>query len=239
MVYTIHRNIDIASSKVERNIDITSKVVFTTATVADLTKASNQNLFYWMKSRLYRPSGRPSTGRGSPRHYTFRDIVAIRMIVELRKQGCSLQKIRKAINYLKSNYPNESDDQMLARVTLLTDGTEVYIVTSADEIMNVISKQLVMFIVPLGKYIVETKQQIKDLPMEWTEPVKISGETYHLRVTRDIEDGGFVVQCKELPGALSQGDTAEEALNMGKDAIRTVLKFVAKRQAGRRRVKAG
>ncbi|HIJ06165.1 MAG: Uncharacterized protein XD87_0354 [candidate division WS6 bacterium 36_33] len=37
------------------------------------------------------------------------------------------------------------------------------------------------------------------------------------------EDGGFTVQCVEIPGAISQGDTRQEALDNIKEAIELVL----------------
>ena len=40
---------------------------------------------------------------------------------------------------------------------------------------------------------------------------------------KEDEDGGYSVQCVELPSAISQGDTREEALENIKDAIRLVL----------------
>jgi predicted RNase H-like HicB family nuclease len=37
------------------------------------------------------------------------------------------------------------------------------------------------------------------------------------------EEGGFTVQCVEIPGAISQGETREEALANIKEAIELVL----------------
>lgn len=36
-------------------------------------------------------------------------------------------------------------------------------------------------------------------------------------------EGGFVAQCIELPGAITQGETEEEALENIQDAIRLIL----------------
>ena len=46
---------------------------------------------------------------------------------------------------------------------------------------------------------------------------------YTVKLTEDKEDGGYTVQCVELPGAISQGDTIEEALENIKEAILLVL----------------
>jgi len=37
------------------------------------------------------------------------------------------------------------------------------------------------------------------------------------------EEGGFTAQCVEVPGAISEGDTVEEALGNIEDAIAEVL----------------
>ncbi len=40
------------------------------------------------------------------------------------------------------------------------------------------------------------------------------------------EEGGYSVQCLELPGAISQGETKEEALKNIREAIELVLEVV-------------
>jgi len=39
------------------------------------------------------------------------------------------------------------------------------------------------------------------------------------------EEGGYTVRCLELPGAISQGETKEEALENIKEAISLVLEI--------------
>lgn len=42
------------------------------------------------------------------------------------------------------------------------------------------------------------------------------------------EEGGYVVFCPALPGCVSQGETAEEALEMIKDAIQGYIESLKK-----------
>ena len=42
-------------------------------------------------------------------------------------------------------------------------------------------------------------------------------------VLEPAEEGGYTVQCLELPAAISQGETKEEALKNIKEAIELVL----------------
>lgn len=46
------------------------------------------------------------------------------------------------------------------------------------------------------------------------------GLPYTIELWRTPDEGGWVVQAKELPGCVSQGETAEEALEMIQDAMR-------------------
>ncbi len=41
------------------------------------------------------------------------------------------------------------------------------------------------------------------------------------------EEGGYTVQCQELPGAISQGETKEVALENIKEAIGLVLEVLS------------
>jgi len=42
-------------------------------------------------------------------------------------------------------------------------------------------------------------------------------------VLREEREGGYSVQCLELPGAISEGDTKQDALNNIKEAIQGYL----------------
>ncbi|MGH2585589.1 MAG: type II toxin-antitoxin system HicB family antitoxin [Dehalococcoidia bacterium] len=46
---------------------------------------------------------------------------------------------------------------------------------------------------------------------------------YTVILTPDPEDGGYVVTVPTLPGAITQGETIEEALENAVDAIRLVV----------------
>jgi len=167
--------------------------------------------------------------------------VAVKTIFKLRERGCPLQTARKAISYLKRHYPSGSGSKRLASLTLITDGHKVYMLTSERQVMEVVTHQHV-WSVPLGLLIRETREEVKALAAEWTEEVKVAGKTYRLDVIREANTETYTVQCRELPGAIEQADTSEQAIANGKSAIRSVLKFVARRQrrAGRtKRVQAG
>jgi antitoxin HicB len=48
---------------------------------------------------------------------------------------------------------------------------------------------------------------------------------YPVKLTPDKESGGFVVTFPDIPEAMTQGETVEEALEMAQDALETALDF--------------
>lgn len=214
---------------------------FTTGMVTDLAGATWRQLDSWARSGLLRPSAKAAAGKGTRRLYTFRDVVAAMTVVELRRHGCPLQRVKKAVRRLRRDFPDESNTDLLSRLTLLTDGESVYLLTAPDEIVEVVTRQSV-WAVALGRLVLEARKKVAALPMEWTHRVKVRGQPYTLRVTRDRESGGFMVQCVELPAALSEGETIDEAVTNGTDAIESVLAFLERRDRqaeGAVRAKAG
>ena len=43
--------------------------------------------------------------------------------------------------------------------------------------------------------------------------------TYPVTLTEDLIDGGYIVTCRDIPEAITQGDTVEEALSASADAL--------------------
>jgi antitoxin HicB len=48
---------------------------------------------------------------------------------------------------------------------------------------------------------------------------------YPVKLTPDKESGGYVVTFPDIPEAITQGETVEEALEMAQDALETALDF--------------
>jgi len=47
--------------------------------------------------------------------------------------------------------------------------------------------------------------------------------TYAVKLTPDKDDGGYVVTCRDLPEAITQGDTTEEALAEAADCLEEAI----------------
>jgi DNA-binding transcriptional MerR regulator len=206
---------------------------FSTSSAAKITGASVRMLDHWARSKLLPPSGREANGQGSRRSYTFQDLVSIRAILDLREGKCPLQKIRAAVKALRSLNPELSNSQTLSRLTLLTDGKQVFLLTDERQAMEVLTRQMV-WSVPLGRRIMETADRVEKLPQVWTEEMTVADRTFHLRISDDRNGKGFTAYCRELPGTLQRGRTPSEAVRKSRKAIEDVLAFMKRENASER-----
>ena len=47
--------------------------------------------------------------------------------------------------------------------------------------------------------------------------------TYPVKLTRDHKDGGYVVNCRDIPEAITQGDSIEHALSEAEGALQAAI----------------
>lgn len=96
-----------------------------------LTNCSLHQLRYWDRVDLVRPSIQSTGGRpGVRRLYSFRDLVALRVVRSLLDNGMSVQRVRRAWDYLRRNADMETH---LADVKLVTDGVSIFRVAHDDD----------------------------------------------------------------------------------------------------------
>src|SRR3954467_5340859 len=62
-----------------------------------------RQLDYWARTDLLRPSLVDAQGSGTQRRYSYRDLVALKVIKSLLDAGVSLKQARTAIEYLRDN----------------------------------------------------------------------------------------------------------------------------------------
>lgn len=104
---------------------------FTAQQATRLTNCTPHQLRYWDKVGLVEPSSQQTGGRpGRRRLYTFRDLVALRVVKSLLDNGMSVQRVRRAWDYLRRT---ADMDTHLAEVRLVTDGHTIFAVTHDDE----------------------------------------------------------------------------------------------------------
>jgi DNA-binding transcriptional MerR regulator len=92
-----------------------------------------RQLDYWTRTGLVMPSIQAATGSGSQRLYSFNDLLQLKVVKSLTDAGASLQKVRQAIDYVRTNL---ADDW--SRVTIVTDGSGVYACTSDAQVVDLL-----------------------------------------------------------------------------------------------------
>ncbi|MDO8445635.1 MAG: MerR family transcriptional regulator [Deltaproteobacteria bacterium] len=193
-------------------------MAFNTKTVIKVTGLTMRQVDYWDRTHFIKPSLKEASGYGTARLYSFKDLVQLKSAKTLIDQGLSLQKIRKAITYLKKNFPDI--ERPLAEMRLLTDGNTIFVLTADKKVMlDTLSRGQLVFSLAVGEIIEELKGVVGKISEDREYKVSVKGKPYKVILHPDLEDGGFWVECPALPGCSSQGDTVEEALEMIKDAI--------------------
>ena len=202
---------------------------FNTNMVCKLTGLTKRQIDYWDRIHFIKPSIREASGYGSIRLYSFTDLVQLKVASTLKDKGLSVQKIRKSINYLKKTFPEV--EKPLAEMKLITDGETIFVLTEKKQvILDTLSKGQIVMSIAIGEIIEELKGEVQKISRERKYKIKVMVKSYEVILHPDLEDGGFWVECPELPGCASQGDTIEEALDMIKDAIYGHLEVLAERK---------
>ena len=189
--------------------------------VKEITGVSRMQLQHWDRTGIVRPSIKIGAGKGSRREYSFKDLVQLKVAKKLREEGISLQKIRKALEFLGKNFPDVKAP--LAELRFLTDGVDLFILTDSPEIILDALKGQFVFSFALGEMISGLKGAIKQLAIPKEEKVFVGDRDFTAVLTPDLEEGGYTVTCKEIPAAISQGETIQEAIDKVTDAIELCL----------------
>ena len=121
---------------------------FTVPQAVGLTGCTPHQLRYWDQVGLLRPSMQRSEGRqGKARMYSFRDLVALKVIRSLLDGGMSLQQVRRAYSYMRQHAGLEHH---LSEVKLVTDGRSIFEVCRTDgEILDALKKGQMAFCVAI------------------------------------------------------------------------------------------
>lgn len=174
---------------------------------------------YWDRTNFIKPSINEASGYGSTRLYSFADLIQFKVAKFLRDHGLSLQKIRKTLNFLRKHLPEI--EKPLAQLRFLTDGETIFILTNKNKkIIDTLKKGQYVFAIAIGELINDLKGKTSKMAMDRVYMVNVSKRRFKVILHPDLEDGGYWVECPELHGCSSQGDSVEEALDMIRDAIK-------------------
>ncbi|MBK5287688.1 MAG: MerR family transcriptional regulator [Acidimicrobiia bacterium] len=127
--------------------------------VCKIVGISYRQLDYWARTDLLRPSLVDAAGSGTQRRYSYRDLVALKVIKSLLDGGVSLQTARKAITYLRDHLGED-----LASASLVIEGSSSVLARTGDDIVDLVQRgQGVLNIVPLGGLVTALGASIHEL----------------------------------------------------------------------------
>jgi DNA-binding transcriptional MerR regulator len=135
---------------------------FPTEVAAKLGGVTLDMLANWDRTGFLSPSV-PAKRRGISRRYSFRDVVAIRVVGELRAEGIPLQALRKVVAYLVKR-TGLSPTEALASTSLVTDGRDVYEV-NGDASISTLHRpgQRLLLMVPLAELVADLQAKARAL----------------------------------------------------------------------------
>ena len=103
--------------------------------VIKLTGITARQLQWWDERGVVKPQR-----QGHRRVYSMQNLTEIAVICQLRKKGFSLQGVRKVMRFLQREF-GKGLAEIVSRnseVHLLTDGTHLYLETSARQIVDIL-----------------------------------------------------------------------------------------------------
>jgi len=186
--------------------------------VAKIIGISTRVINYWDRINFIKPSDTEASGYGSVRLYSFSELIQFNVAKFLRDQWLLLQKLRKSLNFLRKHLPEIENP--LARLRFLTDGETIFVLTNKNrEMMDTLNKGQYIIAIAIEPLVKELVGKTSRMVTEKTYSVAVSKRKFKVILHPDLENGGYWVECPELPGCSSQGDSIEEALDMIKDTI--------------------
>jgi DNA-binding transcriptional MerR regulator len=132
---------------------------FTAQQACRLTGCTAHQLRYWDRVNLVPPTLQRTGGRpGRRRLYAFRDLVALRVVKSLLDNGMSVQRVRRAWDYLRRT---ADMDRHLAEVKLVTDGHSIFRIASNDEeLVDALREGQLAFFVAISEITHEVEEDV-------------------------------------------------------------------------------
>lgn len=131
-----------------------------------------RQLDYWARTDLVRPAINEAQGSGSRRHYSYRNLLELRMIKSLLDAGIKLEAIREVFNFLRSN-----SVEAITSAHLVISGASV-ILCKGEELLDVVRKgQGVLNLLPLAQVKEQVDGRIVDLSFAQSDAANVDEES--------------------------------------------------------------
>ncbi len=140
--------------------------VFTARRAAAIAGISSELLDLWITKRLMQPSVLGAKGRGSRRVFSFRDVVALRVAVQLREHGIPPAVVSLVVAHIQSR-GGLSATKPLAPVYLALRGTKVFEIGNAVALDSLREPSpLPLTLIPLDEVVSEVQRSARRLQLE-------------------------------------------------------------------------
>lgn len=118
--------------------------------------ASRNQLAYWDKTGLVRPSIRSAHGRGSRRLYSVEDIFELKILVKLLDSSLPLQRIRSSFSFIRGQ------SRSLSSFVVFTDGKTVYFYEDYNVLVDTLKKGQTVLRVAVQDLIEDVQHKLTD-----------------------------------------------------------------------------
>jgi DNA-binding transcriptional MerR regulator len=157
---------------------------FTAHQASRFTGCTPRQLRYWDHVGLVRPSIQQTGGRpGVPRMYSFRDLVALRVVKSLLDAGLSLQRVRRAWDFLNRK---AGLDHHLSEVKLVTDGKNIFrVVRREGEVLDALRQGQMAFFVAIDEVTRQVSTEVTEFRNDRAQFLRVLREA-----SREVQLGG-------------------------------------------------
>jgi DNA-binding transcriptional MerR regulator len=133
---------------------------FTAHQACKFTGCTPRQLRYWDQIGLVQPTVQGTGGRpGVPRLYSFRDLVALRVVKSLLDGGMSLQRVRRSWEFLNRR---AGLGRHLSEVKLVTDGQSIFKICRHDgEVVDALREGQMAFFVAIDDIVSGVETNVK------------------------------------------------------------------------------
>ena len=131
-------------------------VSFHISEVSCVVGATQNQLVYWDKTGLVKPSVRSASGRGSRRLYSIEDIFELKILVKLLNSSLSLQRIRSSFQFIRGQ------SKALSSFVVLTDGKTVYFYEDYNTLVDTLKQGQTVLRIAVQDLIAEVHAKLAD-----------------------------------------------------------------------------